>query len=178
MRGWLYWAYSGPMAVYLGAPNGQTCINPQDLLILYGRANNLSELDSRQANRQGDAAHQNAMAKQKQVVSRTKPPGRNRPNQIHLIPAPCFPAPLPSLPPLPDIYNPKHPCPKPSYSAAPCSPFRAKTTTCSKNSLPLPVLQTATSGWGLTSTSPWSGLSPMGDGLYGGHKTFHFKRLR
>jgi len=58
-----------PDGRYLGAPNGQTCINPQDLLILYGRANNLSELDSRQANRQGDAAHQNAMAKQKQVVS-------------------------------------------------------------------------------------------------------------
>jgi hypothetical protein len=58
-----------PNGHYLGAPNGETCIKPQDLLILYGRADNLSELDSREANLQGDAAHQNAMAKQQQVIS-------------------------------------------------------------------------------------------------------------
>lgn len=47
---------------YVGAPNGSTCIYPDDLLILYGRQPVLAELDSRRADYRGEKAHQEAIA--------------------------------------------------------------------------------------------------------------------
>ncbi|MEB3885185.1 TrkA C-terminal domain-containing protein [Lyngbya sp. CCY1209] len=47
---------------YVGAPNGTTCIYPDDLLILYGRQPALAELDSRRADYRGEKAHQEAIA--------------------------------------------------------------------------------------------------------------------
>jgi hypothetical protein len=55
---------------YIGAPKGDTCIYPGDRLILYGRAKNLTELDARQADQAGEAAHQDAMAEQRRVLSK------------------------------------------------------------------------------------------------------------
>jgi hypothetical protein len=47
---------------YIGAPQGSTVIHPGDVVILYGRLDAFSELDSRKAGSAGDQAHQEAIA--------------------------------------------------------------------------------------------------------------------
>ncbi|MGF1588961.1 MAG: TrkA C-terminal domain-containing protein [Pleurocapsa sp.] len=53
--------------IYIGAPYGDTCIYPGDTLIVYGRKAALVELDARPEGIEGEQAHQQAIAIQKQI---------------------------------------------------------------------------------------------------------------
>ncbi|MGD1918486.1 MAG: TrkA C-terminal domain-containing protein [Pleurocapsa sp.] len=48
--------------IYIGAPYGDTCIYPGDILIVYGRKTALLELDVRLGGIEGEDAHQKAVA--------------------------------------------------------------------------------------------------------------------
>ena len=52
---------------YLGVPRGDTQIEPQDTLILYGRSSQLGELDRRPSGHHGDQEHEDAVNMQEQV---------------------------------------------------------------------------------------------------------------
>lgn len=52
---------------YLGAPGGDTRIESGDTVLLYGRAESLSELGSRQHGRDGDREHDRAVERQQYV---------------------------------------------------------------------------------------------------------------
>jgi hypothetical protein len=54
---------------YVGAPRADTRIYPGDLLILYGRSGALRELDQRQEDIDGDAAHERAVSEQRQHMA-------------------------------------------------------------------------------------------------------------
>ncbi|MBE9076172.1 TrkA C-terminal domain-containing protein [Romeria aff. gracilis LEGE 07310] len=56
-----------PDQTYIGAPHGETQIRAQDLLIVYGREDALSQLDSRRSGSVGDQDHRQAVAEQQQV---------------------------------------------------------------------------------------------------------------
>ena len=62
---------------YVGAPYGDTQINPQDTLILYGRKAALMELDLRKEGITGEQAHQQAIATQQKIVGEQQ--DRDRP---------------------------------------------------------------------------------------------------
>ena len=47
--------------VYRGTPTGETCVEPGDTLVLYGRGTDLAELDRRPAGGAGDLAHDEAV---------------------------------------------------------------------------------------------------------------------
>lgn len=49
---------------YSGAPTGNTVVRPHDVLVVYGRAEHLRELDNRPAGKDGDLAHRAAVALQ------------------------------------------------------------------------------------------------------------------
>lgn len=49
---------------YVGAPRGDTRVEPGDVLILYGRGSALEELDERRRGAAGDTAHEEAVAEQ------------------------------------------------------------------------------------------------------------------
>lgn len=49
---------------YLGAPTGATRVHPGDILILYGREDDLKEIDRRAAGGAGDEMHARAVARQ------------------------------------------------------------------------------------------------------------------
>ncbi|MFQ6035430.1 MAG: TrkA C-terminal domain-containing protein [Sedimentisphaerales bacterium] len=53
---------------YIGGPKGDTEIYPGDILILYGRADKLRQLDKRQADVAGDQAHDAAVREQKRHI--------------------------------------------------------------------------------------------------------------
>lgn len=53
---------------YIGAPRGWTEVHPGDTLIVYGRAELLSELDRRCSGAEGDRAHAAAVAIQKRLL--------------------------------------------------------------------------------------------------------------
>jgi len=53
---------------YVGAPKGKTRIRPHDTLILYGRMPLLNELEQRRSGPAGEAAHQQAVKTQEQVL--------------------------------------------------------------------------------------------------------------
>jgi hypothetical protein len=57
-----------PDGAYLGAPRGTTFIRPNDVVLLYGRLDAFSELDSRQAGSTGEQAHQDAIADHQQLL--------------------------------------------------------------------------------------------------------------
>jgi K+/H+ antiporter YhaU regulatory subunit KhtT len=52
---------------YVGVPDGDTQIGPNDTLILYGRSSQLGELDRRQAGNEGDQRHKDAVGLQEKV---------------------------------------------------------------------------------------------------------------
>ena len=52
-----------------GAPRGGTVVQPGDTLILYGRSSVLSDLDVRPATPEGDHAHEEAVAKQEEILA-------------------------------------------------------------------------------------------------------------
>ncbi len=54
---------------YIGAPRGWTEVHPGDTLIVYGRAELLSELDRRCSGAEGDRAHAAAVAAQKRLLA-------------------------------------------------------------------------------------------------------------
>jgi hypothetical protein len=54
---------------YVGAPRADTRVYPGDVLILYGRAANLRELDQRQEDIGGDEAHELAVSEQRQHMA-------------------------------------------------------------------------------------------------------------
>ncbi len=54
---------------YTGAPVGATRIRPGDTLVLYGRGDDLHELDSRRAGPEGDRRHEEAVARQLRRVA-------------------------------------------------------------------------------------------------------------
>lgn len=58
--------------VFLGAPDGDTEIQPEDTMILYGRTENLTRLDDRRKGYSGDREHAAAVDKQKKVVDEEK----------------------------------------------------------------------------------------------------------
>ena len=49
---------------YLGTPNGETRVEPGDVLVLYGRNDDVAELDCRPAGPEGDRLHEEAVARQ------------------------------------------------------------------------------------------------------------------
>lgn len=53
---------------YTGTPKGHTTVLPGDILVLYGRANSIEDLDTRKKGREGDAAHRGAVQQQQEVV--------------------------------------------------------------------------------------------------------------
>lgn len=53
--------------IYIGAPYGDTCIYPGDILIIYGRKAALVELDVRPEGIEGEQAHQKAVVIQQQI---------------------------------------------------------------------------------------------------------------
>jgi hypothetical protein len=54
---------------YRGAPDGDTRIRPGDILIVYGRAPGLANIDERRRGYRGDAEHEAAVAEQEEVRS-------------------------------------------------------------------------------------------------------------
>jgi K+/H+ antiporter YhaU regulatory subunit KhtT len=52
---------------YLGVPRGETQVEPQDTLILYGRSSQLGDLDRRRAGSEGDQSHHEAVSLQEEV---------------------------------------------------------------------------------------------------------------
>lgn len=52
---------------YLGAPKGDLVVRAGDVLILYGRAERLADIDAREAGRAGDEAHARAVEDQQQL---------------------------------------------------------------------------------------------------------------
>lgn len=52
---------------YVGAPTGQTTLEPGDVLVVYGRSELLRELDDRPAGPHGDLAHRAAVARQARI---------------------------------------------------------------------------------------------------------------
>lgn len=52
---------------YIGAPNGETIINPEDTLIIYGRSSLLKTLNKRRKGSNGDKEHDEAVAEQKKI---------------------------------------------------------------------------------------------------------------
>jgi len=53
---------------YIGGPKGDTKIYPGDTLILYGRKQELQQLDKRRAGAAGDAAHKRAVREQQKYI--------------------------------------------------------------------------------------------------------------
>ncbi|MEO1672127.1 MAG: TrkA C-terminal domain-containing protein, partial [Cyanobacteria bacterium J06631_2] len=53
--------------IYIGAPHGNTCIYPEDTLIIYGCKMALIELNARHHGNEGDEAHRKAVAVQRQI---------------------------------------------------------------------------------------------------------------
>jgi len=58
---------SRPDGNYIGAPDGETTINQNDILLLYGRAEVIEQLDQRRADSAGDREHKDTVIKQKRV---------------------------------------------------------------------------------------------------------------
>ncbi|HET9076070.1 MAG TPA: TrkA C-terminal domain-containing protein [Acidimicrobiales bacterium] len=56
-----------PDGSYLGAPTGASRVNAGDVLVVYGTAGNLRELDQRPAGPVGDRSHQTAVARQEHL---------------------------------------------------------------------------------------------------------------
>jgi len=52
---------------YIGAPDGGTEINPNDVLIMYGRAEVMIDLDERRDGFAGNLAHQQNINDQKKI---------------------------------------------------------------------------------------------------------------
>ncbi len=52
---------------YVGAPNADTKIYPLDVLIVYGRADTLAELDERRCDWSGQQAHERAVSEQERI---------------------------------------------------------------------------------------------------------------
>ncbi len=57
---------------YLGAPDGETSIHADDILLLYGRAEVIGQLDQRIADSAGDREHKKNIIKQKKVEKMEK----------------------------------------------------------------------------------------------------------
>ncbi len=57
-----------PDGAYSGVPDGRARIDPADTLIVYGRSQNLVELDHRGSGPEGDHSHEDAVAAQDEVV--------------------------------------------------------------------------------------------------------------
>ena len=60
---------------YVGAPIGATTIHAGDTLVVYGRAEHLVELDRREAEPEGDAAHRRAVADQERRFAEAEASG-------------------------------------------------------------------------------------------------------
>ena len=56
-----------PNGVYIGAPQGQTRLDEGDMLLLYGRSEQLKALDDRSAGTAGNWEHARAVSKQKEI---------------------------------------------------------------------------------------------------------------
>lgn len=63
---------------YLGAPDGETPIEPGDRMILYGPEDRLAELDQRRRGEPGETAHREAAAEHARVHARQKERDRHR----------------------------------------------------------------------------------------------------
>jgi len=57
---------------YLGAPDGETRIDKDDVLLLYGRAEVIEQLDQRSADSAGDREHRDTVIEQKKVEKMEK----------------------------------------------------------------------------------------------------------
>jgi K+/H+ antiporter YhaU regulatory subunit KhtT len=57
---------------YLGVPDGETRINPQDTLIIYGRADNLEALDKRREGAEGNKEHDQGEQEQDRIKEEEK----------------------------------------------------------------------------------------------------------
>lgn len=66
---------------YIGAPTGDTIIQPNDTLIVYGTTARFAELDERRAGYLGDAAHARAVEEEKAHKVRAEPPLVEEPTQ-------------------------------------------------------------------------------------------------
>lgn len=58
-----------PDGRYLGAPVGETCLDPGNVLVLYGEEHALTEIDDRPAGQDGDARHAEAVKRHRARVA-------------------------------------------------------------------------------------------------------------
>lgn len=61
---------------YLGVPRGETIVEAQDQLVLYGRDERIRELDQRRRGPMGDEAHSRAVSDQQRERSQQDPEKR------------------------------------------------------------------------------------------------------
>jgi K+/H+ antiporter YhaU regulatory subunit KhtT len=61
-----------PDGSYLGVPNKDTRVEPRDTLILYGRDTRFGELTARAAGAEGDGAHRQAVAAQREMAEQER----------------------------------------------------------------------------------------------------------
>ena len=61
---------------YLGVPRGETILVPGDVVVMYSRSETIAELDHRQRDRAGEAAHAEAVAEQARVIADEHAAGR------------------------------------------------------------------------------------------------------
>jgi len=66
-EGILVLGMTSPDGSYIGAPRGETVIEPGQILILYGQSPSLAELGSRKSGKSGERAHKRATSKQKKI---------------------------------------------------------------------------------------------------------------
>ncbi len=62
---------------YIGAPDGATMISHDDVLVIYGQAGTLEQLDQRGKGMVGDHEHREAVMEHKRVKSEEKQKDRN-----------------------------------------------------------------------------------------------------
>lgn len=63
---------------YVGTPTGSTHVRAGDTLVVYGRAENLTDLDQRRADASGDRAHESRVAEQQRILAEQKAHERSR----------------------------------------------------------------------------------------------------
>ena len=67
-EGLLVLAVQGMDGGFLGAPRGQTIVDPGDTLVLYGRTSVVADIDTRPDSPRGDRAHEQAVAEQEEIL--------------------------------------------------------------------------------------------------------------
>jgi K+/H+ antiporter YhaU regulatory subunit KhtT len=71
-EGLLVLGINRPKGEYIGTPRGTTQILPGDVLIVYGRIDEIKSVDIRRKTKRGDTQHKKAVEKQKEILDEEK----------------------------------------------------------------------------------------------------------